>query len=94
MPAPPAPVVNANCPGNRDALGVSRVVEIDTTGGPGFGFEHFKQLDFLKDKEVVLTFDDGPWQVNTLSVLKTLADPVTWKSLAYLLVEQVIGLVD
>src|SRR5580698_4813131 len=32
----------------------SRVVEIDTTGGPGFGFEHFKQLDFLRDKEVVL----------------------------------------
>src|ERR1700685_1552775 len=46
---------------NPDALGVSRVVEIDTTGGPGFGFEHFKQLDFLADKEVVLNFDDGPW---------------------------------
>src|SRR5713226_3612478 len=30
-----------------DALGVSRVVEIDTTGGPGFGFEHFKQFEFL-----------------------------------------------
>src|SRR6478672_1797573 len=46
---------------NPSALGVSRTVEIDTTGGPGFGFEHFKQLDFLRDKEVVLTFDDGPW---------------------------------
>ena len=33
---------------NPDALGVSRVVEIDTTGGPGFGFEHFKQFDFLE----------------------------------------------
>ena len=31
-----------------DALGVGRVVAIDTTGGPGFGFEHFKQLDFLQ----------------------------------------------
>ena len=50
---------------NPDALGIGRVVEIDTTGGPGFGFEHFKQLDFLRDKEVVLTFDDGPWPVNT-----------------------------
>src|SRR3954452_7999432 len=39
-----------------NALGVARTVEIDTTGGPGFGFEHFKQLDFLRDKEVVLTF--------------------------------------
>ena len=62
---------------NPDALGVSRVVEIDTTGGPGFGFEHFKQLDFLADKEVVLTFDDGPWPVNTPSVLKALADECT-----------------
>jgi peptidoglycan/xylan/chitin deacetylase (PgdA/CDA1 family) len=62
---------------NPDALGVSRVVEVDTTGGPGFGFEHFKQLDFLADKEVVLTFDDGPWPINTPSVLKTLADQCT-----------------
>jgi peptidoglycan-N-acetylglucosamine deacetylase len=52
-------------------------VEIDTTGGPGFGFEHFKQLDFLADKEVVLTFDDGPWPVNTPAVLKALADECT-----------------
>ena len=42
-------------------MGLARVVEIDTTGGPGFGFEHFKQYDFLRDEEVVLTFDDGPW---------------------------------
>src|ERR1700686_5374496 len=60
-----------------DALGVSRVVEIDTTGGPGFGFEHFKQFDFLADKEVVLTFDDGPWPANTPAVLKALADECT-----------------
>jgi peptidoglycan/xylan/chitin deacetylase (PgdA/CDA1 family) len=62
---------------NPDALGISRVVEIDTTGGPGFGFEHFKQLDFLRDKEIVLTFDDGPWPENTPSVLKTLANECT-----------------
>jgi peptidoglycan/xylan/chitin deacetylase (PgdA/CDA1 family) len=62
---------------NPNALGVSRVVEIDTTGGPGFGFEHFKQLDFLTDKEVVLTFDDGPWPGNTPAVLKALADECT-----------------
>jgi peptidoglycan/xylan/chitin deacetylase (PgdA/CDA1 family) len=62
---------------NPDALGVSRVVEIDTTGGPGFGFEHFKQFDFLSDKEVVLTFDDGPWPGNTPAVLKALADQCT-----------------
>src|SRR5207244_5480569 len=59
---------------NPDAIGIARVVELDTTGGPGFGFEHFKQLDFLRDKEVVLTFDDGPWPGNTPAVLKALAD--------------------
>ena len=73
--ATPAPA-KAPC-SNPDALGIGRVVEIDTTGGPGFGFEHFKQLDFLRDKEVVLTFDDGPWPLNTPSVLKTLADECT-----------------
>jgi peptidoglycan/xylan/chitin deacetylase (PgdA/CDA1 family) len=62
---------------NPDALGVSRIVEIDTSGGPGFGFEHFKQIDFLTDKEVVLTFDDGPWPGNTPAVLKALADECT-----------------
>jgi peptidoglycan/xylan/chitin deacetylase (PgdA/CDA1 family) len=62
---------------NPNPLGVARVVEIDTTGGPGFGFENFKQLDFLADKEVVLTFDDGPWPGNTPAVLKALADECT-----------------
>jgi len=62
---------------NPDALGVSRVVQIDATGGPGFGFEHFKAYDFLKEKEVVLTFDDGPWPVNTERVLDALADQCT-----------------
>lgn len=78
VPAPPpAPAAAKSTCANPDALGVGRVVEIDTTGGPGFGFEHFKQLDFLRDKEVVLTFDDGPWQSTTPTVLKTLADECT-----------------
>jgi peptidoglycan/xylan/chitin deacetylase (PgdA/CDA1 family) len=73
--AVPAPA-KAACT-NPNALGIGRTVEIDTTGGPGFGFEHFKQLDFLRDHEVVLTFDDGPWPINTPSVLKTLAEECT-----------------
>jgi peptidoglycan/xylan/chitin deacetylase (PgdA/CDA1 family) len=78
VPAPAAPPATPKAPcANPNALGIARVVEIDTTGGPGFGFEHFKQLDFLRDKEVVLTFDDGPWPVNTPSVLKTLAEECT-----------------
>jgi peptidoglycan/xylan/chitin deacetylase (PgdA/CDA1 family) len=62
---------------NPNALGTSRVVEVDTTGGPGFGFEHFKMHDFLKPGEIVLTFDDGPWLNTTPAVLKALADHCT-----------------
>jgi peptidoglycan-N-acetylglucosamine deacetylase len=67
---PPAPAVS--CPGNPNALGVARVVEVDTLGGPGFGFEHFKSHDFLQPGEVVLTFDDGPWPRHTPAVLAAL----------------------
>src|SRR5712692_2066629 len=89
-PAPPAPAVAAPpaapasvaaatprpaCPGNPNALGISRVVEIDTTGGPGFGSEQFKAHDFLDAGEIVLTFDDGPWPANTPAVLAALAAP-------------------
>jgi peptidoglycan/xylan/chitin deacetylase (PgdA/CDA1 family) len=57
-----------------DGLGLSRIVQIDTSGGPQFGSQHFKGYDFLRDKEVVLTFDDGPWPGSTAAVLKALAD--------------------
>jgi peptidoglycan/xylan/chitin deacetylase (PgdA/CDA1 family) len=76
-PAPVAPVQHKSTCANPNALGVARTVVIDTSGGPGFGFEHFKQLDFLTDKEVVLTFDDGPWPNNTAAVLKALAAECT-----------------
>jgi peptidoglycan/xylan/chitin deacetylase (PgdA/CDA1 family) len=75
--APATAVQQKSTCANPNALGVARVVEIDATGGPGFGFEHFKQFDFLTDKEVVLTFDDGPWPNNTPAVLKALADECT-----------------
>lgn len=76
-PAPvPAPQPAKSACANPDALGVSRTVVIDTTGGPGFGFLQYKQFDFLADKEVVLTFDDGPWPT-TPAVLKALAEECT-----------------
>jgi len=74
-PVPAAQPVRSAC-ANPDALGVSRTVVIDTTGGPGFGFLQYKQFDFLTDKEVVLTFDDGPWPT-TPAVLKALSDECT-----------------
>jgi peptidoglycan/xylan/chitin deacetylase (PgdA/CDA1 family) len=74
-PVPAAQPVRSTC-ANPDALGVSRTVVINTTGGPGFGFLQYKQFDFLTDKEVVLTFDDGPWPT-TPAVLKALSDECT-----------------
>lgn len=62
----------ADCPGNPNAIGVSRVVQIDTTGGPAFGFAQYKVHDFLQDKEVILTFDDGPQAKLTDQVLAAL----------------------
>src|SRR5215216_1451987 len=74
-PVPVAQPARSAC-ANADALGVSRIVVIDTSGGPGFGFLQYKQFDFLTDKEVVLTFDDGPWPT-TPAVLKALSDECT-----------------
>src|SRR3989440_2784488 len=71
--APPMPAAMPTSCSNPNALGIARVVEIDTTGGPGFGSEHFKSHDFLREGEVVLTFDDGPWPKNTPAVLAALA---------------------
>jgi hypothetical protein len=70
----PSPAKSAPACDKPDGMGLARTVEIDTTGGPAFGTEHFKQYDFLRDKEVVLTFDDGPWPENTPAVIKALTD--------------------
>jgi peptidoglycan-N-acetylglucosamine deacetylase len=72
--APAAATAPSSTCHNPNALGVSRVVQIDTTGGPAFGFEQFKAYDFLQPKEVVLTFDDGPWPGNTPRVLAALKE--------------------
>lgn len=71
--APGAQAQSAKACPNPNALGVARTVEIDTTGGPGFGMEQYKAYDFLMLKEVVFTFDDGPWPGNTRAVLEALA---------------------
>ena len=61
------------CSSDPKLLGLSRIVEIDATGGPSFGGGHGQETDFLKDHEVILTFDDGPLRSHTRVVLKALS---------------------
>ncbi len=53
-----------------DALGVSRTIEVG--GAPELGLKTYRQTLDLRDHEVVLTFDDGPWGPTTPDVLKAL----------------------
>jgi peptidoglycan-N-acetylglucosamine deacetylase len=76
---------------NPNALGVARTVEIDTTGGPGFGFQHYKVHDFLEPKEVVLTFDDGP-QVNTTKAILDALDNHCTKAIFFSIGKMALGL--
>ncbi|MCC7251639.1 polysaccharide deacetylase family protein [Hyphomicrobium sp.] len=62
-----------DCADRPDVLGVSRVVEIDTTAGPEFGDQYMKvEPKFLEPGEVVLTFDDGPMRRYTRPILDAL----------------------
>ena len=61
-----------DCP-HPSALGTARVLSIDVTGTPRVGLKSFPQTLPLRDHEVVLTFDDGPWPRTTTKVLAALA---------------------
>ena len=65
------------CSGRADVLGVSRVVEIDTSTGPRFGVPGPEPYQLLQDKEVILTFDDGPIRRYTLPILDALDSECT-----------------
>src|SRR5450631_4807227 len=60
------------CPGNADALGTTRVLEVDAATTPRVGRKQFPQTLALAPKEVVLTFDDGPWPGTTERILDAL----------------------
>lgn len=62
----------ADCTAGTDALGVSRVIEVDPTGGPTFGTYQYPSSLELAPKEVVLTFDDGPHPKTTQRILDAL----------------------
>jgi peptidoglycan/xylan/chitin deacetylase (PgdA/CDA1 family) len=64
----------ADCPGNPNAIGISRVLSIDPREIPRVGTEQYSQSLPLEDKEVVLTFDDGPLPPYSTRILDVLAE--------------------
>lgn len=65
-----APLAAASC--DSSALGTSRTIEIDASAGTLIGSMQYRAPLPLKDKEVVLTFDDGPVPGPTELVLAAL----------------------
>ena len=57
-----------------DALGVSRVLEVNPKGGLKVGLKSYPQTLALEPGEVVLTFDDGPLPATTGPILRALDD--------------------
>ena len=64
---------DANCPGHPDALGTSRVLALDPAQYPRVGHMQYPDSLLLNDKEVVLTFDDGPILPYSNEILDILA---------------------
>lgn len=60
------------CPGNPDALGTARTLTVDVKSTPRVGRKQFPATLPLADKELVLTFDDGPWPATTSKALDAL----------------------
>ncbi len=68
----PSVAMAADCPSNPEALGTERVLVVDPDVTPRVGRKHFPATLPLEPKEVVLTFDDGPWPRTTSRVLDAL----------------------
>ena len=68
----PVDAAPADCANPAKSLGVSRVLEVDTSQGPRLGQQQYKETDFLAPGEVVLTFDDGPLRIYTQPILNAL----------------------
>jgi peptidoglycan-N-acetylglucosamine deacetylase len=62
----------AACSGNPDALGTARTIEVDAKSTPRVGRKQFPSTLPLHAKELVLTFDDGPWPGTTPKILDVL----------------------
>jgi peptidoglycan/xylan/chitin deacetylase (PgdA/CDA1 family) len=64
---------DGNCPGHPGALGTSRVLALDPAQYPRVGHMQYPDTLPLNDKEVVLTFDDGPLPRYSNEILDILA---------------------
>jgi len=79
QPAAPQPnqenatQADGNCPGHPGALGTSRVLALDPAQYPRVGHMQYPDTVPLNDKEVVLTFDDGPSPHYSNEILDILA---------------------
>lgn len=74
LAAPPWLVAEAAECQRKDALGTSRVLAVDAATTPRVGLKSFPQTLPLRDREVVLTFDDGPFPPTDARILAALAE--------------------
>ena len=63
----------AGCPGHPNAIGTSRTIAVDPRQHPKIGTMHYRATLPLQDREVVLTFDDGPLPKYSDQILDILA---------------------
>jgi peptidoglycan/xylan/chitin deacetylase (PgdA/CDA1 family) len=63
----------AGCPGHPDAIGTSRTIVVDPRAHPVIGTMQYAKTLPLADREVVLTFDDGPLPKYSNQILDILA---------------------
>ena len=63
----------ADCPGHPDAIGTSRTIVVDPRAHPIIGTMQYNKTLPLGDREVVLTFDDGPLPKYSNQILDILA---------------------
>lgn len=80
--------VASDCP-NPKTLGTSRTLSVDPKAFPLVGKDQYEETLALKNREVVLTFDDGPSSPYTEMVLEALANECV-KATFFVLGENVV----
>lgn len=86
---------SAQAPGQctQHSIGLQRTIEIETKGGPHFGNNQYPGQSPLGDKEVILTFDDGPHKELTPRILEQLDQHCT-KATFFMVGQRALGAPD